>query len=101
MGRRRVLWLDITALCSGDRRGKKKTVDGVAEGEVRLIRGKKGLFRRRDDGFAVLLPLETPSGVLARGRSTPARPDSGGNTPGIGKTAAYFRVKALETLGDR
>ncbi len=60
-----------------------KKVDGVTEGEVRSERGQKGPFHQRDDGFAVLLPRKTSSRVLAGGRSTLARPDSGANTPGL------------------
>jgi hypothetical protein len=40
--------------------------------------GKRVFFIKNDDGVAVVLPLETPSGVVPGGRTTLARPDFGG-----------------------
>ncbi len=42
MWRPRFLWLNITALCSGDERGSKM-VDGATQDEVRSETSKKGL----------------------------------------------------------
>ncbi len=59
----------------------EKTVDGVTEGEVRSESGIIVLFQQHVGGFAVLLPVETPSGVIAGCRDILARPDSGKHTP--------------------
>ena len=76
-------WRDTTKLCSGE--GQEILVDGGAHGEVRSKTGNIKLFQQRDDGFAVLLPLEGPSGVFAGGRGTLARPDSGARTPELAR----------------
>jgi hypothetical protein len=77
---RRLSWPHISALCSGED-DKDILVDREACGEVSSKRGKKDLFRQLDEGFAILLPLETLSGVLAGGRSTLARPIPGETPP--------------------
>lgn len=41
-------------------------VDRVTKGEVRSKRGKKDLFRQREAGFALLLPLGIPIRRLLR-----------------------------------
>jgi len=64
-----------------------KTLDGVAEGEVRSETRKKGLFHQRDDGFTVLLPLETVLG-LCRSQELTGETGCREKHPRNGKTAA-------------
>jgi hypothetical protein len=71
----------------------EKTVDQATEGEIGSQTGKKAPFHQRDDGLAVLMAREGPYGVVAGGRSTVAKPDSGWKQSRIGDTAAQFRIK--------
>jgi hypothetical protein len=80
MSRRRFLWLDTTEPSSTDDQ-TAKTIDGVAQGEVRLEQRGKGCVHLRDDGFACVFPLEGPFGVLSGPTRTVERPDSESNAP--------------------
>ena len=51
MSRRRFLWLDNPARCSGDEQSGK-TLDGVEDGETRSEPGQKWLFRQHHDSFS-------------------------------------------------
>ncbi len=64
MWRRRFLWPDTTALCSGDEQGRK-IIDGVTEGEVRSETGNKGSSYQRHDGFAWVRSRGTPHGNVS------------------------------------
>jgi hypothetical protein len=60
-------------------------VDRVKVGEVRLEKGKRRLLHQQDHRITVLLPLERPSEVIAGGRGTLAKPNSGANTSDLAR----------------
>jgi hypothetical protein len=72
---RRFPWLDITKLFLGDGQ-TGRTLDGVAEGEVRSEHGETGCFRQRDDGSAYIWSRATPTGSFLRSGGRPFCPPS-------------------------